>query len=215
MNGIEKIIARIAEDAAQECERILAEARAQADEIVAAGRNRAATVEGSYGEKIEAGRELMLSRTASSADAEKRAAALKARSELVSEVFDVAAERVKTLPEDKYFALLEKLYRKVCAAREADCTSDNANDDPEEFDNYLLSLNAAESARYGVDLLAVVPEVAGKPVVLSDTPCDIDGGFIFTWGNVSVNCSISKIIDAARETMELDVYRILFPQKDQ
>ena len=109
MEGIEKITAKIAQDAQAEISRLMAEAdekvgaiqaeaRAQAQreaaEIEARGRSAA-------GERLE--------RLSSASQMERRKLELAAKQEVLGEAFALALEKLCTLPEKEYISLLAKL----------------------------------------------------------------------------------------------------------
>ena len=109
MNGIEKITQQIGADARAEAEAILAKARAEADAITddyARRCEKAAADAAAKGKAAAAQRE---ERLASVAGMEARKAALAAKQEMVTKAFDLALEKLCALPEDQYVDLLASL----------------------------------------------------------------------------------------------------------
>ena len=215
MNGIEKITDKITADAAAESEALISQAQKEADDIVASAEKRAETVRRNYAERISARRAELSARSEASAETELRNAALKARSELVDEVFAEALAKLRRLPDGQYYELLEKLYLRACKARLAEVTSEFADEDEAGVEKYTLAMNSRDAKAFGEHLISTFPAIDGKPVVLSEDPCDLDGGFILSWGNVAVNCTLSELVSSAKPELELDVCRILYPIKDQ
>ena len=120
MDGIEKITGRIAADGAQETEAILAEARAQADAIAARYDQQAAR---ECEEILARGRrnaQERVERLASVAQLDARKLELAAKQEMLAKAYDLALEQLSALPEQEYVALLADLaVRASSTGREA------------------------------------------------------------------------------------------------
>ena len=109
MNGIEKITQRISAEAQTEIDRLLSEARAEADKIAAKYQAQAdaeaADLE-TRNKKAAAERE---ERLAGTAQMEARKAALAAKQEMVEKAYELALQKLCSLPEEKYAAVLAEL----------------------------------------------------------------------------------------------------------
>ena len=109
MNGIEKITERIEGDAQREIDAVLNAARAEAEGITQryqaqAGRERADLV--ARGEKAAAER---VERLGSVAQLEARKLALAAKQEMLDRAFELALQKLCTLPDEEYIDLLAAL----------------------------------------------------------------------------------------------------------
>ena len=109
MNGIEKITARIEEDARAENEALLAQARAEAEEIAAKYR---AQAQAEAEEILAQGRRNAQERERhldSMAQMECRKAVLAAKQDVIEEAFQAAHQKLLELPTEQYVELLADL----------------------------------------------------------------------------------------------------------
>ena len=109
MNGIEKITQRMEDDAQREINEVLTTARTQADEITRRCREQADKESAAIvarGESAAAEREKRLE---SMAEMESRKLVLAAKQEVLDEAFNMALEKLCTLPDEEYIELLAAL----------------------------------------------------------------------------------------------------------
>ena len=217
MNGIEKITEKILGDAYVAAAETLNAADSEAGDLIAAAESRADAIRRTYDSRCADLNAELSSRAESVSESEFRNAELIARAKLVDRVFNEAKERLLSLDEKGYYTFLSKLLKNVAAERaEADKAIAAGNDEYDDFDGYELQLNPADRARFGDKLIdSLKGKIGKKPISVSDKDCDIDGGFILRWGQVDVNCSISRLIEGARDAHERDVCAILYPTKDE
>lgn len=198
MNGIEKITQRIAGDAKQEAEAIVNEAKAQADEILARYQAQAQRETEATLAKGKAQAEARRSRMNSAAEMAARQQGLAAKQEMLDKAYELALEKLCSLPEKEYVDLLAKLTVK---ASSTGCEQ--------------LVLSKTDRARYGVkvakkanDLL----EKAGKTarLTLSQDARDFRGGLLLADGDVEVNCTFETLVRLSRNSGSGDVAKVLF-----
>ncbi len=227
MEGIEKITAKIAQDAQSEVDQINAQAQAQADEVLAQARAQAEKLSAdilSRGEKAAAER---LERLKSAAQMERRKLELSAKQEVLGEAFDRALEQLCSLPEKEYVDLLTRL------ALEASSTG-----------REQLVFSQKDRARIGKQVVVaaneamvkgVAPELPGSitdtkvgaflgkvvnstaamvtgtgMLTLSERTAPIRGGFIMVDGDVEINCAFETLVRLQREKLEKEVANVLF-----
>ena len=109
MEGIEKITAKIAQDAQAEIDKLMAETGEKAQAIQV---NAAAQAQQEANEIVEKGRMAAserLERLSSASQMERRKLELAAKQEVLGEAFDLALEKLCALPEQEYIALLTRL----------------------------------------------------------------------------------------------------------
>ena len=109
MEGIEKITAKIAEDAQAEVSRLMAETD---EKVKAIQTSAAAQAQQEANEIVEKGRMAAserLERLSSAAQMERRKLELSAKQEVLGEAFDLALSKLCALPEKDYINLLTKL----------------------------------------------------------------------------------------------------------
>ena len=226
MEGIEKITAKIAQDAQAEISKLAAEtdqkvqairdnaaaqAQQEANEIVERGRNAA-------GERLE--------RLKSASQMERRKLELAAKQEVLGEAFALALEKLCTLPEKEYIALLTKLAleasssgkeqlifsqkdrarvgKQVVMAANETLVKERAPSLPEEVTKSKVGAF--------VDKLVhnTTAAVTGTGLTLSEETRDLKGGFIMVDGDVEINCAFETLVRLQREQMEKKVADALF-----
>lgn len=227
MDGIEKITARILDDARREADEIAAQAKQKADEITrryAEQAQQEAKAILSRGEKAAAER---LERLESAAGMERRKMLLAAKQQVLAEAFEQALDDLCALPEQKYIDLLAALA--VRAARSGKeqlifSAADRARVGKQVVmaANELLVKDAAPAlpealgeSKVGAFLDKVVRSTAAMVtgagmLTLSEQTREIRGGFIMCDGDVEVNCAFETLVRMQRETLEKEVADILF-----
>ena len=198
MDGIEKITGRINEDVQREIDALTADARREADEITAryqaqADRESAEIVE--RGRKAAAERE---ERLGSVAQLEARKLELAAKQEMLQRAFDAALEKLLTLPEEQYIALLSALA--VKAARTG---------------KEQVILSQKDRTRYGKQAVTAANEKLGDKghLTLSQESRPIKGGLILSDGDVEVNCTFETLVRLQRGELDREVAKVLFDEK--
>ena len=191
MNGIEKIIDKILEDARTYADKITAEAKTEAADIIAEAEKSAARLIDDARRHAEKEALDIEERARSSAGLAGRNTLLEAKNALIDRTFDMANHKVLSLDRDSYYALLASLLENAAA------------DFPDG--RYIMSVNAKDR-----DIAQLVIDGTAVDVMLSDYNAQIESGFILRRGNIEVNCSVEKIIVRLRHTLESDVCKMLF-----
>lgn len=194
MDGIEKIIGRISDDAQKEIDGVLAEAQRQAAEITAAYAQQAKVESEAIlarGEKAAAEWEERLSAVA---QLENRKELLGAKQEVIEEAFALALKKLQALPEDKYVALMADL-----AAQAAKTGKET------------LIFPAGDREKLGGKIVAAANAKLGSgALTLSDATRPITGGFVLSDGAVEVNCTFDTLIRLQRGALAGQVAKVLF-----
>ena len=227
MEGIEKITARIAQDAQEEIDKLTretqekaaalrdnaqAQAQQEANEIVERGRIAA-------GERLE--------RLKSAAQMERRKLELCAKQEVLGEAFQLALDKLCSLPEQEYTALLTKLVLEASSTgREQIIFSQK--DRSRVGKQVVMAANEAlvkerapalpsevTKSKVGSFLDKVVHNTAAMVtgagmLTLAEETRDIKGGFIMVDGDVEINCAFETLVRLQREKMERQVADALF-----
>jgi V/A-type H+-transporting ATPase subunit E len=194
MKGTEKIIAHIQADAKAQADAILAQGEQQCAEIRQSYEEKAKE---RYGEKIRNGVKVCQDNITSVErlnQMEAKKAVLALKQEMVSKSFDKAVEQLVALPQEQYVALLAKL------AAQASVTGDEE-----------IVLNAKDQAAVGSAVVekvnALVPN--GK-LVLSNETGDFAGGLILKRGSIEANCTIELMVELCRGDMSAQLAKVLF-----
>lgn len=139
------------------------------------------------------------SRVLSLANLEVRKRLLTTRQQAIGEVIDKAIKKLRDLPAQEYFELLQS---KIHAS-------------PIQGQTELL-LNPKDRQRVPQDFVdRVNRSLSNGSIVLSDETRDIDGGFVLRTGRTEENCSFKAVLQQMRDALELEVGRALFGESEQ
>lgn len=195
MNGLENITKAIADEAAAQAADILK----QADEQCAKILDEAKLAAQAQVDEIDASTERKVSSIIESAESfcalDKKNAQLKAKMQLINEVFGGAVKYLCTLPDDDYFSCLNRLIA--------------ANALPQ---NGLLILNSKDLGRLPSGFMSMVSSnITGGELELCKQPNNnIIGGCILKYGDIEINLSFERIILSQREQLIDKVNHALF-----
>jgi len=193
MNGIDKITARIEQDARQESDSVLAQAQTRADEITASFQAQAdalKTAEKAKGEKAAADR---LERLTGSADMEAKKMLLATKQSCIDDAFARAQKALLDLPQDEYVSLLAQI-------------AVQAGSGVEE-----LIFSPADAAKVGAAVVEKANALKpGAHFTFSGETREMEGGLTLKNGFVEVNCAFETQLHLLRETMASEVAQILF-----
>lgn len=227
MDGIEKITARILEDARNDAQTAQAQAAEKAQAIrnqyeQQAQRERAAIL--TRGEKAAAER---LERLESAAGLERRKLELAAKQQVLGEAFEQALDNLCSLPEQEYIDLLAALAARAAVSgkeRLIFSERDRARVGKQVVmaANELLVKDAVPAlpdslgeGKVGAFLDKMLQNTAAKVtgtglLTLSEQTRPIRGGFVMSDGEVEVNCAFETLVRMQRERLEKEVADILF-----
>ena len=194
MKGTEKIIAHIKADAKEQADAILAEAEKQCAEIRSEYERKASEA---YSEKIRAGvRECQdkLDSVDRINQMEQRKALLSLKQEMVAQGFELACEKLVNLPSEQYIELLAGL------AAKASVTGDEE-----------IVLNARDRAACGEAVVeAANAKLGGGRLTLSGDTGSFLGGLILRRGAIEANCTLELLVELCRGDMSAQLADVLF-----
>lgn len=199
MQGIDKITARILEDARREGDAVLEGARRAAGETGRAYAARAGAEAGEILEKARRGAEERRERLMGVAALEARKMALATKQEMLDAAFRKAGEALAALPEEQMVPFLARL-----AARASRTGAEQ------------LVLSPGDHARFGKKVLAAANDLlrqAGKAggLTLSASPRTLSGGgLVLSDGDVEVNCTFAALVREQRDAFAAGAAAILF-----
>ncbi len=196
MSGLDKMKARILEEAESSARDILDRAGEEADRILreagtAADAAAAEIAAGAVRDSLERKR-----RAGAAADMQRKQAVLAAKQEMIREVLREAYEEILGLEAERYFGLMEKLLKEYVLPEEGEICFNSRDLErmPEGFSGRIRTI-AAE---------------AGGSLTLSETPLDTDGGFLLVYGGIEENCTLKAVFSSRREELSDQVNRMLF-----
>ena len=226
MEGIEKITAKIAQDAQAEIEKLIAEAEEKVQSIQAAAQAQAQEEAGDIVEKGRAAASERLERLSSAAQMERRKLELASKQEVLGEAFDLALNKLCTLPEKEYIELLTKLALEASTSGKEQLIF-SQKDRARVGKQVVMAANEAllkerapslppevTKSRVGSLMDKLVHNttaiVTGAGPTLSEQTRDIKGGFVMVDGDVEINCAFETLVRLQREQMEKKVADVLF-----
>lgn len=193
MSGIEKIIQGIEDDTRAVCEGIIAQAQTKAAQIAADADEEAARIRSASDQRIAAMVTDIKKRGDSAADLEEKKVLLCAKQSIISDMLSIGIDRVKSLPDQEYFALIVKMVKKYSQPQEG-----------------VIRFGKKDLDRLPSDLMKQVNRVSAGELTLSDIPAPIDAGFILIYGGIEENCSFDAIFLSEDEALKDRAGKLLF-----
>ncbi len=199
MKGIENITEKIQAEAQAQIESLEGDCRASCEEILRKGQDEARQL---YWQAMQAETEEAAQRrqrALSAAELERKRALLAEKQQLISESFQLAVDKLCSLPEEEYVQLLARL---AAGAAEGEAQ---------------LIFSPKDRAMVGKKVVQAANrllEAQGKPgrLTLAEDSRDIRGGLILQTGRVEVNCSFEALAAYSRAELSVQVAEILFAQ---
>lgn len=195
MNGIEKITQRIEADAQAEIDRILSEAREEADQITGRYKAQAEAEAASLAarnKKTAAERE---ERLVSVAQMEARKVQLAAKQEMVEKAYDLALEKLCAMPDAQYTEVLAGLLVQA---------SSNGREE--------AIFSPEDRERVGKAAVDKANAASGKQLKLSKETRPLKGGFVLRDENIEVNCTFDTLVRLEKAETTGAVVKKLFPE---
>ena len=219
MTGLDKIIARILNDAKDEARKILESAnedcRRMAEEYAAQAEQTKKQIADTAEEECAA---LVTAAKAKAANT-RRNILQGARAEMIQKAFSLAKREVHDTDFGKYKELLVALLTNalidtVNTAKEAKSLGDEVT----ECERYEVLFNEKDKESLGETVVLEVRRAALRRVgaehveklEVSEDTADIDSGLILRYGDVSCNCSLTLLLQELQREMEQQIARVLF-----
>lgn len=195
MTGLEKITEKILLESQKNCEKILENGTAQVKEILANAKIVADEKAKEIIDSAEAEGARKNAIAKSSAESITRNRYLEIRNAILNDIISAAYETIERLSDDEYFELIKKLCYKHIQTGE--CTMHMSGSDlfrlPQDFEDEINSVIFEKGA-----------------VHVSETPADIENGFILVYDGFEVNCTFRAIFDESMENLKFTLSKELF-----
>ena len=225
-NGLNKITERILAEAKAEADRILEQAEADCRKIREDYAAQAEEIRQTLSDEAERKSADAIARAKSASAMQKRNIIGQKRSDLIDGVFSDAFDWVKKLSPEKYTDLLVGL---LSAAMTEAITTEQKNhalfgdEDFEPVSAYEIVLNKNDRESCGKAVLeGLLRKLKGKiaadtldKLKLSSKTVNIAGGGILRMGDIESNCSLEMIFSQLRRELEAEVSRALFSVRGQ
>lgn len=196
MNGLEKILDKISQDARKEADNILDAAHTKASEIKAESDKKISRECEEINKKALAKVQAIREKSKGTVDLAYRQIILKAKQDLIRETIAASRERLESLSDADYQAFFKELLDNHVPNQDA-----------------VLELNERDMRRIPKSVIEDFKQKAlkkGATVTLSDEPAGIKNGFILDYGGIEENLSFDALIDQNIEYLEDETGRILF-----
>lgn len=198
VEGAEKIIARILEDARLKASNNIKEAEKQASDIINAAKEEAEKKRNVIIENALKNADEMEKRAISVAELEARKIKLKAKQEIITSVFEKAITALNSLPAETYAKILCNMIISSVAKG-----------------NEEVVLSIRDKERLGKEFIDDINrKLAEKGLKgdlrLSEQTANINGGFILKSGEIEINNSFDTLIRMKRNELEPEIIKILF-----
>lgn len=198
VEGAEKIIARILEDARLKASNNIKEAEKQASDIINAAKEEAEKKRTVIIENALKNADEMEKRAISVAELEARKIKLKAKQEIITSVFEKAITALNSLPAETYAKILCNMIISSVAKG-----------------NEEVVLSIRDKERLGKEFIDDINrKLAEKGLKgdlrLSEQTANINGGFILKSGEIEINNSFDTLIRMKRNELEPEIIKILF-----
>ena len=184
--SIEKITARILQEAKDEAASLVSAAEKEVSDRLAEANAQAMDIAAKSNAKAKEDAETIKERKKSVAELEARKMILAAKQEMIEKSFGEAVKDLAAMPEPKYLDFLAEQLS--------------------GYEKGELILSAKDQAAIGEKLAARLPE----GITLSKETADIAGGFILRDGQVSVNGSLEAILENVKKDITAQIAVVLF-----
>ncbi len=178
-------------------EKILSDAKAEADAILAKGQAEAKAILEAARQKAQKETEKTMalyateaqkakSKEISAADMQAKKQVLAKKQQLIEEVMQEAKEKLHSLSETEYKVVLIGMLDQAQVAEGAE-----------------LIFSEQDKAAFGAD-------IASRGYTISEETRELDGGFVVKEGDIEYNYSFSSILTVEKEQLEQTAAQILF-----
>ncbi|MBQ6677306.1 MAG: hypothetical protein IJM71_04590 [Clostridia bacterium] len=222
MNNLNLILEKIAAESQEKIDAVNEERDRKISEIDRAAEDKISVILSRAESAALKEYETEVARAESSGKLAEREIVLSAKSALVEQVFNAAAERIRSMPDNEYVATLARLLAGAVVERQSAVAALIEKYGEEEYGAdanlpYDAAFSPEDTEKYGREVISKAEQlIANRDLLvprirLSKTPADIDGGVIVKYGESETNCSVEAMIASAKEKTDAAVAAILFP----
>lgn len=195
MNGMEKITARMKEDAARSLSELNAQTEQELRRIREESAARAEKERETAGVRAHLAAQERYERLCSAAEMETRKLTLSAKQKVLAETYDRALEILCSMPREEYLSLLVRLLK--AAGGKGD---------------EKIALSAKDRDEMGETLVERANKELNAHYTLADETADIRAGLVLVSIDCDVNCSFETLLALSREKTERGAAKLLFAE---
>ena len=193
MNGMEKITARMKEDAARSLSELNAQTERELRRIREESAVRAEKERETADERAHLAAQERYERLCSAAEMETRKLTLSAKQEVLAETYDRALEILCSMPREEYLSLLVHLLK--AAGGKGD---------------EKIALSAKDRDEMGETLVERANKELNAHYTLAGEAADIRAGLVLISEECDVNCSFETLLALSREKTERGAAKLIF-----
>ena len=193
MNGMEKITARMKEDAARSLSELNAQTEQELRRIREESAARAEKERETAGERAHLAAQERYERLCSAAEMETRKLTLSAKQKVLAKTYDRALEILCSMPREEYLSLLVRLLK--AAGGKGD---------------EKIALSAKDRDEIGETLVERANKELNAHYTLAGEAADIRAGLVLISEECDVNCSFETLLALSREKTERGAAKLLF-----
>ena len=193
MNGMEKITARMKEDAARSLSELNAQTEQELRRIREESAARAEKERETAGGHAHLAAQERYERLCSAAEMETRKLTLSAKQEVLAETYDRALEILCSMPREEYLSLLVHLLKAAGGKG-----------------NEKIALSAKDRDEIGETLVERANKELNAHYTLAGEAADIRAGLVLISEECDVNCSFETLLALSREKTERGAAKLLF-----
>lgn len=195
MNGMEKITARMKEDAARSLSELNAQTEQELRRIREESAARAEKERETAGGHAHLAAQERYERLCSAAEMETRKLTLSAKQEVLAETYDRALEILCSMPREQYLSLLVRLLKAAGGKG-----------------NEKIALSAKDRDEMGETLVERANKELNAHYTLAGEAADIRAGLVLISEECDVNCSFETLLALSREKTERGAAKLLFAE---
>lgn len=193
MNGMEKITARMKEDAARSLSELNAQTEQELRRIREESAARAEKERETAGGHAHLAAQERYERLCSAAEMETRKLTLSAKQEVLAETYDRALEILCSMPREEYLSLLVHLLKAAGGKGDG-----------------KIALSAKDRDEMGETLVERANKELNAHYTLAGEAADIRAGLVLISEECDVNCSFETLLALSREKTERGAAKLLF-----
>ena len=191
MNAQEKIIEGILDESRTEAQKVLSRARTEADSVSEEYKARAKDYSAKKVSEALLRAKVIKQNADSAGDITVRDASLAKKHEEIEKTIGMALDKIKALPDEKYFTLLARIAEKYAEKKQGE------------------ALLGKDEAKRTADIFSKALKEKGLDVTVGYTD-SVKDGFILKYGDIEYNLSLSALVDDKRELLEDRINSVLF-----
>ena len=191
MNAQEKIIEGILDESRTEAQKVLSRARTEADSVSEEYKARAKDYSAKKVSEALLRAKVIKQNADSAGDITVRDASLAKKHEEIEKTIGMALDKIKALPDEKYFTMLANIAEKYAEKKQGE------------------ALLGKDEAKRNADFFSKALKEKGLDVTIGYTD-SVKDGFILKYGDIEYNLSLSALVDDKRELLEDRINAVLF-----